>query len=304
MAEEIYGFDESKSKVTLKSGAGITVGEDGTIGHTNEVEPKTSYYGSATKIPRLQTDENGHITKLGYAEVYPPTTPGEAGQVWTSNGDGVGKWAEPADSGLKVSKTIQTYHSFTLPMSAVNTSVTNIKSSLSSYFYYPTHGYTGYVNSTTRKLYYDRDNNQFIDDEFYQSYATHKNYSTSMSYVYRVPIHNYIKDGITSILDSMVGTQVVQCSEGTLSYSEAYLLLAWEHASNYLVAQGYPRVSATIDSDGYLTGYGNLPTLYMLTTSSTSMSTYTGSAWNYNFEVSILLEDRSPGSNLIEIATL
>lgn len=96
MAEKLYGFDDSKSKVTLKSGSGITVGEDGTIGHNNEVTPKTSYVGSATAVPRIKFDENGHITEVTTATVYPPTTPGEAGQVWTSDGAGAGKWAEPA----------------------------------------------------------------------------------------------------------------------------------------------------------------------------------------------------------------
>lgn len=96
MAEEIYGFDESKSKVTLKSGAGITVGEDGTIGHTNEMEASASYVGGTTAVPMIKIDEQGHIVALTKQTIYPPTSAGEAGQVWTSDGAGAGKWAEPS----------------------------------------------------------------------------------------------------------------------------------------------------------------------------------------------------------------
>ena len=96
MAEEIYGFDESKSKVTLKSGAGITVGEDGTIGHTNEMEASTTYIGGTTAVPMIKIDENGHVVALTKQTIYPPTSAGTAGQVWTSDGAGAGKWADPA----------------------------------------------------------------------------------------------------------------------------------------------------------------------------------------------------------------
>lgn len=102
MAEEIYGFDESKSKVTLKSGAGITVGEDGTIGHTNEMEASASYVGGTTAVPMIKIDENGHVVALTKQTIYPPTSAGEAGQVWTSDGAGAGKWAEPAGGGKKL----------------------------------------------------------------------------------------------------------------------------------------------------------------------------------------------------------
>lgn len=96
MAEEIYGFDESKSKVTLKSGAGITVGEDGTIGHTNEMEASASYVGGTTAVPMIKIDEQGHVVALTKQTIYPPTSAGTSGQVWTSDGAGAGKWADPA----------------------------------------------------------------------------------------------------------------------------------------------------------------------------------------------------------------
>ena len=92
MAEEIYGFDESKSKVTLKSGAGITVGEDGTIGHTNEMEASASYVGGTTAVPMIKIDEQGHVVALTKQTIYPPTSAGSKGQVWASDGAGAGAW--------------------------------------------------------------------------------------------------------------------------------------------------------------------------------------------------------------------
>lgn len=117
MADNVYGFDDSKSKVQvvdkatqdakdseqdtaiankqdpIVAGTGISIGADGkTINHSNEVTPKTAYVGSATAIPRIKFDENGHITGVTTATVYPPTTPGEAGQVWMSDGAGAGYW--------------------------------------------------------------------------------------------------------------------------------------------------------------------------------------------------------------------
>lgn len=116
MAENVYGFDDSKSKVTLKDGSGITVGEDGTIGHTNEVTAKTAYVGSATAVPRIKYDENGHITAVTTATIYPPTTPGEAGQLWTSDGNGAGSWKSPAEGKMSIVKF--TNYSGTIPVMA------------------------------------------------------------------------------------------------------------------------------------------------------------------------------------------
>lgn len=141
MAEKIYGFDESKSKVEVPdkatydadisalesgkvdkttqsakdseqdtsiataqstadgkqdpivAGTGISIGSDGkTINHKNSVSAQTSYLGSATSVPRLKFDAQGHITGVSTATIYPPTTPGTSGQVWVSDGSGAGSW--------------------------------------------------------------------------------------------------------------------------------------------------------------------------------------------------------------------
>jgi len=93
---DVYGFDESKNKVTLKSGAGITIGEDGTIGHENEMTASTTYIGGTTAVPMIKIDAQGHVVGLSKQTIYPPTTAGKAGQVWTSDGAGAGSWQEPA----------------------------------------------------------------------------------------------------------------------------------------------------------------------------------------------------------------
>lgn len=103
-----YGFDDSKSKVEvytesevdsklsakqdiIEAGTGIVI-ENATIGHSNSVTAKTSYVGSATAVPRIQYDAQGHITACTTATIYAPTTAGSAGQVWTSDGSGAGTW--------------------------------------------------------------------------------------------------------------------------------------------------------------------------------------------------------------------
>lgn len=149
MAETVYGFDESKSKVEVPdkatydadisalesgkvdkstqsakdseqdtsiataqstaegkqdpivAGTGISIGSDGkTINHSNSITAKTSYVGSATAVPRFKFDAQGHITGVTTATIYPPTTPGEEGQVWMSDGSGAGSWQTPT-SGKK-----------------------------------------------------------------------------------------------------------------------------------------------------------------------------------------------------------
>lgn len=64
-----------------------------TLSHSNVITGSSSYKGSATSIPRIKYDNQGHITACTTTTVYPPTTAGEAGQVWKSNGSGVGSWS-------------------------------------------------------------------------------------------------------------------------------------------------------------------------------------------------------------------
>ena len=76
---------------TMKAGTGVAL--DGvTINHSNSITAKTSYVGSATAVPRIMYDSEGHITGCTTATIYPPTSPGSAGQVWTSDGAGAGTW--------------------------------------------------------------------------------------------------------------------------------------------------------------------------------------------------------------------
>lgn len=77
MADNVYGFDDSKSKVLI---------------HGNSITAQTTFVGSATKIPKFKFDEHGHLTEVGTVTVYPPTEVGTAGQVWTSDGSGPGAW--------------------------------------------------------------------------------------------------------------------------------------------------------------------------------------------------------------------
>lgn len=74
-----------------EAGTGLT--KNGVrINHTNSITPSSGVVGGATSIPQIQYDSTGHLTSVGSVNVYPPTTAGEAGQVWTSRGNGVGQW--------------------------------------------------------------------------------------------------------------------------------------------------------------------------------------------------------------------
>lgn len=78
---------------SIAAGTGISIGSDGaTINHSNSVTAKTTYVGSSTAIPRIKYDAQGHITGTTTVTVYPPTTVGNAGQVWVSDGSGTGAW--------------------------------------------------------------------------------------------------------------------------------------------------------------------------------------------------------------------
>lgn len=78
---------------TVVGGTGLAVDNDGkTINHSNSITARTTDLGSATAIPKIQYDAQGHITSAGSATVYPPTTEGTSGQVWQSKGSGVGQW--------------------------------------------------------------------------------------------------------------------------------------------------------------------------------------------------------------------
>lgn len=77
----------------IVAGTGISVASDGkTINHSNSVTEQTTYIGSATAVPRIKFDAQGHITGVTTETIYPPTSAGTSGQVWVSNGSGAGTW--------------------------------------------------------------------------------------------------------------------------------------------------------------------------------------------------------------------
>lgn len=77
------------------AGTGLELASDGkTINHENTIAARTSNLGSSTQIPVIRYDSEGHITYGSTVTVYPPTTVGRNGQVWTSDGSGQGKWAD------------------------------------------------------------------------------------------------------------------------------------------------------------------------------------------------------------------
>lgn len=74
------------------AGSGLTKSGT-TLNHSNSVTATTSAIGGATAIPQIQYDAQGHIkANVTTATVYPPTDAGTNGQLWSSQGSGVGKW--------------------------------------------------------------------------------------------------------------------------------------------------------------------------------------------------------------------
>lgn len=53
---------------------------------------KAGTYGSRLAVPRLVIDAHGRVTGASTQAIYPPTTPGTAGQLWQSDGSGQGVW--------------------------------------------------------------------------------------------------------------------------------------------------------------------------------------------------------------------
>ena len=54
--------------------------------------------GSATAVPVITVDSYGRVTALSSTTIYPPTTVGNSGQYWKSDGSGAGVWASPSTS--------------------------------------------------------------------------------------------------------------------------------------------------------------------------------------------------------------
>ena len=76
-------------QATMHAGSGISFSGT-TINHSNSITAGS--HGSATSIPSITYDAQGHITLASGITVYPPTDAGTANQYWMSNGTGVGSW--------------------------------------------------------------------------------------------------------------------------------------------------------------------------------------------------------------------
>ena len=73
--------------------AGTGLSKSGTtLNHSNSVTAETTGKGSATAVPVIKYDAQGHITSVTTATIYPPTTAGTSGQYWKSDGSGAGVW--------------------------------------------------------------------------------------------------------------------------------------------------------------------------------------------------------------------
>lgn len=87
----ISGTTISATDTKYSAGTGVSLSGT-TINHSNSVTAKTSYVGSATAVPMIKYDAQGHITATTTATIYAPTTAGSAGQIWVSDGSGAGTW--------------------------------------------------------------------------------------------------------------------------------------------------------------------------------------------------------------------
>jgi hypothetical protein len=85
------------SNTTYSAGTGISISSN-KINHSNSVTANTSGVGSATAVPIIKYDAQGHITECTTATIYPPTTAGTSGQIWVSDGSGAGAWKTPSVS--------------------------------------------------------------------------------------------------------------------------------------------------------------------------------------------------------------
>ena len=102
-------LSEYQKKITAERGLSFGTGAGNTekLGHSNTaITAETTGIGSATAIPIIKYDEYGHITETpATATVYPPTTGGTDGYIWTGDGaNKVGKWVQPSQS-LSTSST-------------------------------------------------------------------------------------------------------------------------------------------------------------------------------------------------------
>lgn len=88
---------------TITAGTGLSK-SGATLNHSNSVTAATK--GSATAIPQITYDAQGHITSVTEKTVYPPTTAGSSNQYWKSDGSATGTWTTPSSSPTSGSNTL------------------------------------------------------------------------------------------------------------------------------------------------------------------------------------------------------
>ena len=118
---------------TITAGTGLSK-SGATLNHSNSITSATK--GSATAIPQITYDAQGHITAVTEKTVYPPTTAGTSGQYWKSDGSAAGTWTTPSSSPSSGSSTLissgavyTALQSYLTSTSAASTYQTKISSS-------------------------------------------------------------------------------------------------------------------------------------------------------------------------------
>lgn len=80
----------------LTAGAGISLSGSTIALATSGVTAGSK--GSATTVPVITVDKYGRVTALSTSTIYPPTSAGTSGQIWTSKGNGQGEWKAKSTS--------------------------------------------------------------------------------------------------------------------------------------------------------------------------------------------------------------
>lgn len=88
--EETGVISASGTIAGLSANRGLSLDQNNAVGHSNSLTGGTK--GNATKVPKINYDNYGHITSISEIAMYPPTTAGDSGQYWESQGTGAGVW--------------------------------------------------------------------------------------------------------------------------------------------------------------------------------------------------------------------
>lgn len=95
-------IDAASLVKVYKAGTGLTLAADGvTFNHANSVSEVMEYVGGANAALRIMYDGQGHVKAVSTAAIYPPTTKGQAGQVWVSDGGVGGQWEDKPSDGAQ-----------------------------------------------------------------------------------------------------------------------------------------------------------------------------------------------------------